>query len=267
MKKLCFTKSRSKNCKTRKHTYSKNTFITLSLYRRICSFAGYSSHLIRKFIWKPWLVFEMIQHIWPSMSGWDASLRTPPPPSTVCSRQYWRHSAKILGGRYKISETNNLIVGPVGATITVKNLIAGILPFNTPTCIPLSDTNRYRRSRSMMRAVSTDQLRPWGQQNSKLWPHLACVCSYKRLLPQNRGSRWLWERAEHLLLQLATLALVSSYKQFPPTPCFVHQVDTKPFVVHKCRALCSTEQRLRPHGCCYSLGLYLRTQGANPATV
>jgi hypothetical protein len=27
------------------------------LYRRICSFAGYSSYPIRKFIWKPWLVY------------------------------------------------------------------------------------------------------------------------------------------------------------------------------------------------------------------
>ncbi len=29
---------------------------TTQLYRRICSFASYSSHPIRKFIWKPWLI-------------------------------------------------------------------------------------------------------------------------------------------------------------------------------------------------------------------
>jgi hypothetical protein len=51
----------------------------------------------------------------------------------------------------------------------------------------------------MMRAVYTDQLRPWGRHNSKLW-HVSVVIN----------GFYPITGAEHLLLQLATLALVST---------------------------------------------------------
>jgi hypothetical protein len=38
--------------------------------------------------------------------------------------------------------------------------------------------------------------------------YVACVRSYKRFFPKNRGLRRCWEEAEDLLTQLATLALV-----------------------------------------------------------
>ncbi len=59
-----------------------------------------------------------------------------------------------------------------------------------------------------------------------------------------------------------------NYKQFPPTPCFVHRVDAKPPVFTDCSTEyrstdpCPTKQGFRLHGkirSCYSLGLYLRT--------
>ncbi len=46
----------------------------------------------------------------------------------------------------------------------------------------------------------------------------------------NRGLRC----AEHLLPQLAAPA-VCSYKQFPPTPSFVHRVDAKHPVIRDCK--------------------------------
>jgi hypothetical protein len=42
--------------------------LAITLVSRICCFAGCSLHPIPKFIWKPWLVFEMVRHIWLSMT-------------------------------------------------------------------------------------------------------------------------------------------------------------------------------------------------------
>ncbi len=57
------------------------------LYHQICSFEGHLSPPIRKFIWRPWLVFDMFQHVWSSaVSIWVWKLyapvfpRPPPPP-------------------------------------------------------------------------------------------------------------------------------------------------------------------------------------------
>ncbi len=48
------------------------------------------------------------------------------------------------------------------------------------------------------------------------------VRSYKRFLLQNRGSRRCWTPAP------SSCRTGPRYKQFSPTPCFVHRVDSKP---------------------------------------
>ncbi len=53
----------------KQYKYILNIMCIEYVYRRICSFGGFSSHLIWKFIWKPWLVFDMVQHVWPSAFG------------------------------------------------------------------------------------------------------------------------------------------------------------------------------------------------------
>ncbi len=60
-------------------------------YRRICSFAGYSSHPIQKSIWKPWLVYIKVGYgltvdIRLGVQTWDfppLSVATPPPPPVL----------------------------------------------------------------------------------------------------------------------------------------------------------------------------------------
>ncbi len=55
--------------------------------------------------------------------------------------------------------------------------------------------------------------------------------SHKAISPQRRGLKRGWKDAKQVLNPLAAFVLV--YKHFPPTPCFVHRIHTKPPVIRE----------------------------------